>query len=170
MTNRIIQIIVLIMLFVASCSQKTTTLYDYCNQLNISDTNMLINNELDSSLLLNKQRNIVYLLNAHCAPCIERFIYLIKNINNYRFDSLLVVAGYSYDLVNINFYMKKKNLSLPQNTRIIFDPTNKICVEKSNIYGDDDIFLIEDKRILYKNNTYCLKYDTICGYVIELNN
>ena len=168
--NRIFQILVCIMLFVASCSQKQTTVYQYCNQLNISDTNMLINNELDSSLQLNKQRNIVYLLNAQCAPCIERFIYLIKNINNYRFDSLLVVAGYSYDLVNINFYMKKKNLSLPQNTRIIFDPTNKICVEKSNIYGDDDIFLIEDKRILYKNNTYCLKYDTICGYVIELNN
>ena len=170
MTNRIIQILVLIMLFVASCSQKTTTLYDYCNQLNISDTNIVINNELDSSLQLSEQRYLVYFHKESCSFCFGGFSDFLKNINDYRFDSLLVVAGYSYDLVNINFYMKKKNLSLPQNTRIIFDPTNKICVEKSNIYGDDDIFLIEDKRILYKNNTYCLKYDTICGYVIELNN
>lgn len=165
--NKIFKILVVIILFVASCSKKPTTLYDYCNHLNISDTNILINNELDSSLQLNKQRYLVYFLNASCSFCIGEFINFIKNINDYRFDSLMVVASEAYDLVQTNFYLKKNNLRLPQNTRIIFDPKNKIFVEMANIYGDKNIFLIEDKRILYKNNTGYFKYDKTYGYVID---
>lgn len=37
----------------------------------------------------------------------------------------------------------------------------------ANIYGDKNIFLIEDKRILYKNNTGYFKYDKTYGYVID---
>ena len=165
--NKIFQILLVIIFLVESCSQKPTTLYDYCNQLNISDTNMLINNELDSSLQLNKQRNLVYFLNASCSFCIGEFINFINNINDYHCDSFLLVASEAYDLVQTNFYLKKNNLTLPQNTRIIFDPKNKIFVEMANIYGDKNIFLIEDKRILYKNNTGYFKYDKTYGYILE---
>ena len=167
--NRIFQISVCIMLFVASCSQKQTTVYQYCNQLNISNTNMLINNELDSSLQLSEQRYLVYFHKESCSFCFGGFSDFLKNINDYRFDSLLIVACDAYDFVQTNYFLKKSNLTLPSNTRIIIDPKNKIFDEMTNTYGDINLFLIEDKRILYYNNTAYFKYDESYGYVIDPN-
>ena len=165
--NRVFQILICIMLFEASCSKKQTTVYDYCNQLNISDTNMLINNELVSLLQLNKQRYLVYIHKESCSFCFAEFSYFLNNINDYRFDSLLIVASGSYDFVQTNYFLKKNNLTLPSNTRIITDPKHKIFDIMTNIYGDINLFLIEEKRILYKNNTSNFKYDKLFGFVVD---
>ena len=92
---------------------------------------------------------------------------LLNNINDYRFDSLLIVASGSYDFVQTNYYLKKNNLTLPSNTRIITDPKHKIFDIMTNIYGDINLFLIEEKRILYKNNTSNFKYDKLFGFVVD---
>jgi len=158
-------VVISVMLF--ACSAKETTVYQYLNKLTSNDTNLLINDSLYASLKISSNRNLVFFLNASCSLCISDFVSFAKNINDYRFDSLIVIASEVYDFIQTDYYLQRENITLPKNSRIIIDPKNKLFVEMANIYGDKNIFLIEDKRILYKNNTGYFKYDKTYGYVLE---
>ena len=155
-------------LLTMACSNNIL-LSEQFNVLNCSDNNEKFDSKLIDSLQLSESRNILFFLDASCSVCFAEFAKFLEKNEDYKYDSLVVVASETYDFKTTQYLLDKGNIPLPKKTRIIFDPKNKIFSIMLNSYGNQNLFLIENKKILAKVNTQYLKFDKQYGFIIEQN-
>jgi len=156
--NNLIRVFI-IGIFCCSCTRlKDKSFVDKLNAFSISDTSHVFSADVSETIKCPQGRNFLYVLDASCSVCIANYLQFIKKVEELRFDSLIVVARESYDFAKVEYYLKETGLKHPQNMRIIMDPKNNIYNEFVNIYFDHNLFLLENKRILFSVNTYDVQY------------
>ncbi|MCQ2973492.1 MAG: hypothetical protein MJ211_01630 [Bacteroidales bacterium] len=161
--------IIFICIGLISCNSDKITLSSLFNSIKVNESMIKIDNDLDTSLNLSESRNLIFFLDTQCSVCISEFIKFMKKNEDFKYDSLLIVAQEAYDFIQPQFFLEKSNLSLPKNSRIIFDPKNKIYSIMLNSYGNQNLLLAENKKILAKVNTQYLIYTSDNGYTLDKN-
>lgn len=154
-------------LVTVACTQKPIQVAEQFNCRSVSGDSVEFNGELRDSIDLPNERVIVYFYNTGCSICIGDFCTFMRNIDDFAFDSLIVVASDTYDFILPEFYLNREGMTLPPNSRIIFDPENIIMDKMMETYGFQDIFLLEQKRILMYYNTQGFYYDGKYGYCFK---
>ena len=165
--KKIILYFVNISVVFSSCTLQPTQVCDTFNSSYYSDTCALIDTKIDSAINISQARTITYFLNTGCSICIADFCTFMRNIDDYAFDSLIIIAGEAYDFIQSEFYLNRDGLTLPPNTRIVFDPENNIFDKMHETYGFQNIFLVEQNRILMYYNTQGFYYDDKYGYCFK---
>ena len=150
-----------------ACSQNPMQVAEQFNSLSVNDDSVAFNRELCDSLNLPEARVIVYFYNTGCSVCISDFSTFMHNIDDFAFDSLIVVASEAYDFILPEFFLNREGMTLPPNSRIVYDPKNSVMDKMMETYGFQDIFLLEQKRILMYYNTQGFYYDDKYGYCFK---
>lgn len=86
-------------LVTVACSQKPMQVAEQFNSRGVSEDSVEFNVELQDSIDLPNERVIVYFYNTGCSICIGDFCTFMRSIDDFAFDSLIVVAGNTYDLL-----------------------------------------------------------------------
>lgn len=157
----------ILLAFVAFGCTRPIQVCDTFNSSYCSDTCALIDTKIDSAINIPEARTITYFLNSGCSICLADFCTFIRSIDDFAFDSLVIVAGDAYDFIQPEFYLNREGLTLPPNTRIVFDPESTIMDKMLETYGFQNIFLLEQKRILMYYNTQGFYYDEKYGYCFK---
>ncbi len=152
-----------------ACTQKQMPVSECFNSLGVRETSVEFNSELSDSINLPNCRTIVYFYNTGCSVCIADFGTFMQNVADYAFDSLIVVASDAYDFILPEYYLNKADLTLPANTRIVFDPHDNITDKMLETYGYQDVFLLEQKRILMYYHTQGFIRNEELGYCLDAN-
>ncbi len=157
---------ILLLPLLVSCNQ-TLQVSEMLNNLQCTDKNQPLNIQLANTLQISDARTIVYSYNTQCSECVGQFIMLMKHIDDYRFDSLLIIAHEAYDFIQSDFIMQKSEVSLPNATRIIFDPNDNIYDSLIVAQGDANLLLVEAKCVLAKCNTQLFTFDESLGFCVD---
>lgn len=155
------------LIMLASCKPKPILVATHFNSLSYSDTCILIDSTLDNAIKTPNERTIVYFLNAGCSICNADFIEFIRTCDDYAFDSLLVIASGVYDFIQTEYFLNRVNLELPYNARLIIDSQDTISDKMLETYGYQDIFLLEQKRILMYYHTQGFIRNEELGYCLD---
>lgn len=158
--------LIIISSFLVSCA-KNLVVSEQFNALQSSESAKLLDGKLAKSLQVSESRTLVYSYNSQCSECIEQFIMFMRNIDDYKFDSLLIIAHETYDFIQSEYILQKSELSLPDATRIIFDPKNDIFDSLVVAEGNVNLMLVENKRVLAKCNTQLFTYDESLGFCVN---
>lgn len=150
-----------------ACSQKPISVAEQFNSRSVGEDSVEFNVELQDSIDLPNERVIVYFYNTGCSICIGDFSTFMRGIDDFAFDSLIIVASDTYDFIQPEFYLNQGGMTLPPNSRIVFDPENILMDKMMETYGFQDIFLLEQKRILMYYNTQGFYYDEKYGYCFK---
>lgn len=162
--RKILPIILIVLL--SSCT-KTLSVSELFNALHSTEKHNLLDSKLSDLIQISDTRTLVYSYNTQCSQCVSQFIKFIQHVEDYRFDSLLIVAHEAWDFIQSDFVIQQAELSLPDATRIIFDPQNDIYDALVVAEGIVDLMLVEDKRVLAKCNTQLFTYDELLGYCVN---
>lgn len=160
MQKLINNLIILFIIGMFSCTNKTEdkSFVDTVNEFSVSDTSHIFNTDVSETIKCPQGRNFVYVLRANCSACIVEYLQFIDKAEELKFDSLIVVARESYDFAKVEYHLKETGLESPQNMRIIMDPKNNIYNEFVNTYFDNNLFLLENNKILYSTKTCEIQY------------
>lgn len=158
--------LILLSSLLVSCT-KTLVVSELFNALQSSEKAEFLDAKLAKSLQVSDSRTLIYSYNTQCSQCVSQFVKFLQHVDDYRFDSLLIVAHEAYDFIQSEYIMQKLELSIPDATRIVFDPENDIYDLLVVGEGMVDLLLIEDKRVLAKCNTQIFSYDESLGYCVN---
>lgn len=104
----------ILLAFVAFGCTRPIQVCDTFNSSYCSDTCALIDTKIDSAINIPEARTITYFLNSGCSICLADFCTFIRSIDDFAFDSLVIVAGDAYDFIQPEFYLNREGLHCHQ--------------------------------------------------------